>query len=89
MLFKGLDLISMPRPFIREPFIIKKDKENKKDKVACVSCNHSLAAVPNDFPIHCYNKNFPKKYDKTDLLWKNKTVKHGNTVMHHKTQQSK
>ena len=55
------DLISMSRPFIREPFIIKKFKENKRDKVACVSCNRCLAAVPNGFPIHCYNKQFPKK----------------------------
>jgi len=55
------DLISMSRPFIREPFIIKKFKENKRDKVACVSCNRCLAAVPNGFPVRCYNKQFPKK----------------------------
>jgi len=55
------DLISMCRPFIREPFIIKKFKENKKDKVSCISCNRCLAAVPNGFPIRCYNKDFPKK----------------------------
>ena len=55
------DLISMCRPFIREPFIIKKFKENKKDKVACVSCNRCLAAVPNGFPIRCYHENFPQK----------------------------
>jgi 2,4-dienoyl-CoA reductase-like NADH-dependent reductase (Old Yellow Enzyme family) len=55
------DLISMCRPFIREPFIIKKFKENKKDKVACISCNRCLAAIPNGFPVRCYNKSFPKK----------------------------
>jgi len=55
------DLISMSRPFIREPFIIKKFKENKRDKVECVSCNRCLAAVPNGFPVRCYNKQFPKK----------------------------
>ena len=55
------DLISMSRPFIREPFIIKKFKDNKKNKVACVSCNRCLAAVPNGFPVRCYNKSFPKK----------------------------
>ena len=55
------DLISMSRPFIREPFIVKKFKENRKDKVACVSCNRCLAAVPNGFPVRCYNKSFPKK----------------------------
>jgi 2,4-dienoyl-CoA reductase-like NADH-dependent reductase (Old Yellow Enzyme family) len=55
------DFISMSRPFIREPFIIKKFKEKKSNKVACVSCNKCLAAVPNGFPVRCYNKQFPKK----------------------------
>ena len=58
---KDADLISMCRPFIREPFIIKKFRENKKDKVACVSCNRCLAAVPNGFPTRCYHKSFPKR----------------------------
>ena len=34
--------------------------EGKMDKVSCVSCNRCLAAVPNDLPIYCYNKDFPK-----------------------------
>ncbi len=34
--------------------------EGKMDKVSCVSCNKCLAAVPNDLPIYCYNKGFPK-----------------------------
>lgn len=54
------DLISMSRPFIREPFIVKKFKESKKDKVACVSCNRCLAAIPNGFPVHCYHSDFPR-----------------------------
>jgi 2,4-dienoyl-CoA reductase-like NADH-dependent reductase (Old Yellow Enzyme family) len=67
------DLISMSRPFIREPFIIKKFKENKKDKVSCVSCNRCLAAIPNGFPVQCYNKGFPKRLHCVDhescCLW--------------------
>ncbi len=55
------DFISMSRPFIREPFIVKKFKENKKDIVSCVSCNRCLAAVPNGIPVMCYNKGFPSK----------------------------
>ena len=55
------DLISMSRPFIREPFLVKKIEEGKMDKVSCVSCNRCLAAVVNEFPVYCYNKKFPKK----------------------------
>ena len=54
------DLISMSRPFIREPFLVNKIKEGKKEKVSCVSCNRCLAAVANDIPVYCYNKGLPK-----------------------------
>jgi 2,4-dienoyl-CoA reductase-like NADH-dependent reductase (Old Yellow Enzyme family) len=50
------DLISMSRPFIREPFIVKKFKEGKADAVSCVSCNKCLAAAANNMPVRCYNK---------------------------------
>lgn len=53
------DCISMSRPFIREPFIVKKIKEGKTEAVACVSCNRCLAAVVNNMPVKCYNKGFP------------------------------
>ena len=53
------DCISMSRPFIREPFIVKRIKEGKTDVVACVSCNRCLAAVPSNMPVQCYNKGFP------------------------------
>lgn len=55
------DVISMSRPFIREPFLVKKIEEGKMDKVSCVSCNRCLAAVVNGIPVYCYNKGFPKK----------------------------
>ena len=50
------EFISMSRPFIREPFLVKKLKEEKADMVSCVSCNKCLAAAANDLPIRCYNK---------------------------------
>jgi 2,4-dienoyl-CoA reductase-like NADH-dependent reductase (Old Yellow Enzyme family) len=50
------DLISMSRPFIREPFIVKKFREGKVDAVSCVSCNKCLAAAANNMPVRCYNK---------------------------------
>jgi 2,4-dienoyl-CoA reductase-like NADH-dependent reductase (Old Yellow Enzyme family) len=54
------DGISMCRPFIREPFIVKKIKEGKASAVACVSCNRCLAALPANIPVQCYNKGFPE-----------------------------
>ena len=54
------DFISMSRPFIREPNIVKKISEGKVDSVACVSCNKCFAAVSNYMPVNCYNKGFPK-----------------------------
>ena len=53
------DCISMSRPFVREPFIVKKIKEGKAEAVSCVSCNRCFAAVPNNIPVQCYNKKFP------------------------------
>ena len=62
------DFISMSRPFIREPFLVKNFKEGKQDKASCVSCNRCLAAVPNDFPVRCYTKKFPSKKSQTIYL---------------------
>jgi 2,4-dienoyl-CoA reductase-like NADH-dependent reductase (Old Yellow Enzyme family) len=53
------DCISMSRPFVREPFLVKNIKEGKLEVAACVSCNKCLAAVPNNIPVKCYNKGFP------------------------------
>ena len=53
------DLISMSRPFIREPSIIKKMREGSTDTVSCVSCNRCFAAVVNNMPLRCYNAGFP------------------------------
>lgn len=54
------DFISMSRPFIRDPFLVKKIREKKIDRVSCVSCNRCFAAVPNEIPVYCYNKTFPQ-----------------------------
>jgi len=61
ILEKGyVDFISMCRPFIREPFIVKRIKEGKTDTASCVSCNKCLAAIANDMPIRCYYGGFPE-----------------------------
>lgn len=53
------DGISMCRPFVREPLIVKKIKEGKAEAVACVSCNKCFAAVASNIPVQCYYKGFP------------------------------
>ena len=58
---KYVDLISVARPFIREPLLVKNFKEEKQDKVACISCNRCLAAIPNNYPIRCYVNKFPEE----------------------------
>ncbi|MBT4267895.1 MAG: hypothetical protein HOD85_27110 [Deltaproteobacteria bacterium] len=55
------DFLSMSRPFIREPTIVKKMREGKADKVACESCYKCLAAPGAEIPVKCYNKGFPSK----------------------------
>lgn len=50
------DMISMSRPFIREPNIVKKFSEGKTDRVACISCNKCLAGVANGLKVRCYSK---------------------------------
>lgn len=50
------DFISMSRPFIREPFIVKKIREGKVKQVSCVSCNKCLAAAANNKSVRCYHK---------------------------------
>jgi len=55
------DLISMCRPFIREPLLVKQVKKGRKDRSACTSCNRCVAALPNDFPVRCYENSFPNK----------------------------
>lgn len=54
------DFISMCRPFIREPNLVKRIKEGKVKIASCTSCNKCLAAVVNDIPVKCYNKAFPE-----------------------------
>ena len=55
------DLISMSRPFIREPYFIRSLKEGKKTSSDCQSCNRCIAAIFNDIPVGCYAQGLPKK----------------------------
>jgi len=49
------DLISMSRPFIREPYLLHQFKEGKKNVVSCQSCNKCLAAAANEQAVRCFN----------------------------------
>jgi 2,4-dienoyl-CoA reductase-like NADH-dependent reductase (Old Yellow Enzyme family) len=53
------DLISMCRPFIREPALVKHFKEGKSTKSKCVSCNNCVAAIANNMPVKHYEKGLP------------------------------
>ncbi|MCP3955039.1 MAG: NADH:flavin oxidoreductase [Desulfobacterales bacterium] len=50
------DFVSMSRPFIRDPFLVKKIKQGDTDTASCVSCNKCLAAAANNKPVRCYHK---------------------------------
>lgn len=49
------DLISMSRPFIRQPYLVKSIKEGKTNRASCVSCNKCFGAICNGLPVRCYN----------------------------------
>jgi 2,4-dienoyl-CoA reductase-like NADH-dependent reductase (Old Yellow Enzyme family) len=54
------DAIFMCRPFIREPFLVKRFKEGKATKAACISCNKCVAALVNNMPLRCYVEGLPE-----------------------------
>lgn len=56
VLSKGYaDFISMSRPFIREPYLVKRLRDGKSDRATCVSCNKCLAALARGIPIRCFH----------------------------------
>lgn len=58
---KQADFLSMSRPLVREPFLVKRMAEGKTDEAACVSCNKCFAAVYNRLPLRCYVNGLPQK----------------------------
>jgi 2,4-dienoyl-CoA reductase-like NADH-dependent reductase (Old Yellow Enzyme family) len=48
------DFISMCRPFIREPSLVKNIREGKTTKASCTNCNRCLAALASNIPVQCY-----------------------------------
>jgi 2,4-dienoyl-CoA reductase-like NADH-dependent reductase (Old Yellow Enzyme family) len=60
------DFISMSRPLIREPQLVRYFMEGKKEIAGCESCNKCLAAVAVNKPLRCYNKGFGKTEENED-----------------------
>ena len=53
------DLLSLSRPFIREPFLVKRLQSGQATEAACISCNKCFAAVFSGLPLRCYVKGLP------------------------------
>jgi 2,4-dienoyl-CoA reductase-like NADH-dependent reductase (Old Yellow Enzyme family) len=48
------DLVSLCRPLIREPFLVRRFHEGKAREPTCTSCNRCFAAVATNRPVRCY-----------------------------------
>ena len=53
------DFVSLSRPFVREPGLVRRFQEGKALATTCASCNQCLAAIVNERPVRCYNKTRP------------------------------
>jgi 2,4-dienoyl-CoA reductase-like NADH-dependent reductase (Old Yellow Enzyme family) len=53
------DFISIARPLLREPFLVKKFMKEKIESASCISCNRCLAAAANQIKVRCYYNGFP------------------------------
>jgi len=53
------DLISMSRPLIRDPMLVKRFREGKTAEASCISCNKCFAATFSAIPVRCYQKGIP------------------------------
>jgi 2,4-dienoyl-CoA reductase-like NADH-dependent reductase (Old Yellow Enzyme family) len=54
------DFVSMSRPLLREPRLVKRIREGRTDAAKCASCNKCLAAAAIDMPVRCYAGGFPE-----------------------------
>lgn len=55
------DLISLCRPLIREPALVKKFKEGKATVSSCINCNRCFIALAYGLPGRCYYKELPSQ----------------------------
>lgn len=57
-----VDLVSLSRPLVREPDLMRRFREGRADVSSCVSCTRCLAAVANGLPLACYVRGVPRKH---------------------------
>ena len=54
ILHKGeADLVSLSRPLIREPDLVRRWRRQQRDRPACISCNQCLEALFQGYSLHC------------------------------------
>ncbi len=53
------DLISLCRPLIREPGLVRRLRAEPAAASRCISCSRCLAAAFKDLPVRCYVKGLP------------------------------
>jgi 2,4-dienoyl-CoA reductase-like NADH-dependent reductase (Old Yellow Enzyme family) len=54
------DFVSMSRPFIIEPSIVKKYEEGRQEVSRCTMCNHCAIMIEKE-PLRCWNGRLPQK----------------------------
>ena len=47
------DMVSMCRPFIREPYLVSRWQWGEKTPAACITCNRCMAIVRKGEPLEC------------------------------------
>ncbi len=52
------DFVSLCRPLIREPDLVKKFQEGRADRASCTSCNRCIVAITHGLPVACYRRTF-------------------------------
>ncbi len=57
---KGIDYVSMSRPFIIEPTIVKKFQADKQSESKCINCSYCLMGVVSA-PLRCYYGKIPRQ----------------------------
>ncbi|MDY6951096.1 MAG: NADH:flavin oxidoreductase [Thermodesulfobacteriota bacterium] len=55
------DLVSMARPFIREPHLIKRWRQGDRKKAKCISCNKCFGAAMSAQGVYCVVERRAKK----------------------------
>ena len=56
----GMDAVSMCRPLILEPGLVRKFKEGRQAQARCIRCNYCLVGIERH-PLRCYFGHLPKE----------------------------